>query len=141
MPIIVVISTLFFPIGMYVSNTLGSRTSIFIGGSLICASITATSYTNLPIMFFILYAVGFGVGKGFIYPAPLRATWSHLPGRKGLVSGVITAGLGFGAFIYGLIINFIVNPNNIKPIKTEVRPGVYEYVFSKEVSNNVPKML
>jgi OFA family oxalate/formate antiporter-like MFS transporter len=92
-------------------------------------------------MFFILYAVGFGVGKGFIYPAPLRATWSHLPGRKGLVSGVITAGLGFGAFIYGLIINFIVNPNNIKPIKTEVRPGVYEYVFSKEVSNNVPKML
>jgi OFA family oxalate/formate antiporter-like MFS transporter len=103
---------------MYVSNTLGSRTSIFIGGLIICASITATAYTNLPIIFFIFYAIGFGIGKGFIYPAPLRATWSHLPGRKGLVSGVITAGLGFGAFLYGLIVNYIVNPNNIKPIKT-----------------------
>ena len=39
------------------------------------------------------------MGKGFLYPAPLNAGWSHLPGRKGFVSGIVVSGLGMGAFI------------------------------------------
>jgi hypothetical protein len=54
-------------------------------------------------MFFVLYAVGFGIGKGFLYPAPLVAGWSHLPGRKGFVSGIIVSGLGIGALVFGII--------------------------------------
>lgn len=54
-------------------------------------------------MFFILYAVGFGIGKGFLYPAPLVAGWSHLLGRKGFVSGIIVSGLGIGALVFGII--------------------------------------
>jgi hypothetical protein len=101
----VAISTLTFPIGMHVSNRWGSKLAIFIGGICICGGVLITSATKKPIAFFLLYAGGFGIGKGFIYPAPLRATWSHLPGRKGMVSGIIVSGLGLGAFIYGIIIN------------------------------------
>lgn len=54
-------------------------------------------------LFFIFYAVGFGVGKGFMYPAPLNAAWSHLPGRKGFVSGIVVSGLGIGAFAFAII--------------------------------------
>ena len=91
--------------------------------------------------FFIFYAVGFGIGKGFLYPAPLKASWSHLPGRKGLVSGVIVSGLGLGAFVYGIVVNMIVNPDNLSPVKTEIKSGVFEYVFEKSVSDRVPMML
>ena len=99
--------------GMHVSNKYGSRVSVFIGGAIICASLAIFITTKQPIAFFIFYAGGFGIGKGFIYPAPLRATWSHLPGRKGMVSGIIVSGLGLGAFIYGIIIQKIVNPDNL----------------------------
>ena len=46
-----------------------------------------------------------GLAKGFIYPANLAAGYSHLPGRKGLVSGVIVSAVGFGASIFGVICN------------------------------------
>lgn len=89
---------------MHVSNKYGSRYAVFIGGAIICGSVTISIFTKQPIAFFIFYAAGFGIGKGFIYPAPLRATWSHLPGRKGMVSGIIVSGLGLGAFIYGILV-------------------------------------
>lgn len=89
----------------------------------------------------MFYAGGFGIGKGFIYPAPLRATWSHLPGRKGMVSGIIVSGLGLGAFIYGIIIQKLVNPNNLPAEKYILDSGVVGYGFPKEVSDRVPMML
>ena len=99
--------------GMHVSNKYGSRWSVLIGGSIILISLAICMTTKQPIAFFVFYAGGFGIGKGFIYPAPLRATWSHLPGRKGMVSGIIVSGLGLGAFIYGIVIQKLVNPNNL----------------------------
>ena len=68
-----------------------------------------------PTAFFALYAVGFGIGKGFLYPAPLNAGWSHLPGRKGFVSGLIVSGVGVGAFVFGIFVQRIVNPKNLPP--------------------------
>ena len=66
-----------------------------------------------PIWFIWMYSFGFGAGKGLLYSSALAAGWSHLPGRKGLASGVITAGFTFGGFIFGLITNRICNPDNV----------------------------
>lgn len=52
------------------------------------------------------------MGKGFFYSTALHASWSHLPGRKGLVTGIITSGMGFGAFIWGIVALSLVNPDN-----------------------------
>lgn len=141
LPLIVLISMLTFPIGMYTSSIYGSRRPIIFGGVIVCSSIFVTSVVHHPYVFFIFFAGGFGIGKGFLYPAPLKASWSHLPGRKGFVSGSIVSGLGLGAFVYGIVVNLLVNPNNIMPIKTEIKTDVYEYVFPKEVTDRVPKML
>jgi hypothetical protein len=56
-----------------------------------------------PAVFFIFYPIGFGFGKGLLYPASLFAAWSHLSGRKGLTSGIIVSGMGIGAFIFGIV--------------------------------------
>ena len=140
LPIIVVISTLTFPIGMYLTNLFGSRRVVLLGTLFCCVAVFGSATIRHPLPFFFMYAGGFGVGKGFLYPAPLRASWSHLPGRTGFVSGAIVSGLGIGAFVYGLIVNRLVNPLNKEPIKTEIEPGIYEYIFEKEVSDNVPRM-
>lgn len=141
LPLIVITSTVFFPIGMSLAKNLGSRTVVAIGGTITITTTLVSSFTTNPFAFFMLYAVGFGIGKGFLYPAPLVAGWSHLQDRKGVVSGVIVSGLGIGAFSFGLIVSFLVNPDNLQPIKVEVVPGVEEAYFADEVSKRVPAML
>ena len=69
------------------------------------------------------------MGKGLMYPAPLNAAWSHLPGRKGFVSGIVVSGLGMGAFAFGILARRIVNPDNLFPSPVEVAPGFDEYYF------------
>ena len=47
--------------------------------------------------------------------APLIASWLHFPDRKGLMSGIIMAGFGFGVFVYNFVTNYMANPYNAKP--------------------------
>ena len=126
---------------MRLSSVIGSRAVIFIGG-LLAIGLTLISTITLSVhVFFVLYAVGFGMGKGLMYPAPLNAAWSHLPGRKGFVSGIVVSGLGIGAFAFGILARHIVNPDNLCPAPVEVAPGVDEYYFPKEVNARVPMMI
>jgi OFA family oxalate/formate antiporter-like MFS transporter len=101
--------------------TIGSIVSI--------TSVYLASSIKNPTAFFIVYAVGFGMGKGFMYPAALYVSWSHLPGRKGFVSGVVVSGMGIGSFIFGLVTYSIINSENAKPSPIEVEEGVFENYF------------
>ncbi len=141
LPVVVIISTLVFPIGTKLTAITGSKSVIWIGSNF-CVVFTAlaTQATSVEV-FFLLYAVGFGVGKGFLYPAPLNAGWSHLPARKGFVSGVVVSGLGIGALSFGILAKYILNPSNLEPTSYEVAPGVFEYEFPKEVNAKVPELL
>lgn len=37
------------------------------------------------------------------------------PNHAGLVSGIVIAGFGLGAFIFNPIVTLLVNPENVKP--------------------------
>ena len=115
LPLIVATSTFVFPLGMALTAQAGSRLTILLGGIIACTAVAFASVASSPLSFYVLYGIGFGVGKGFLYPSPLVAGWSHLPGRKGFVSGIIVSGLGFGALVFGILAQRIVNPNNIEP--------------------------
>lgn len=141
LPLIVITSTVVFPIGMYLSKEINSRFVILTGGVIAVGTCLLASLTRNTTMFFLLYAVGFGFGKGFMYPAPLVAGWSHLPGRKGFVSGVIVCGIGFGALVFGILAQKIVNPDNLAPAKVMVAKDVEEPVFDESVNSRVPIML
>jgi len=65
-------------------------------------------------VFAILYGVGMGTFKGLLQSALLRAGWSHLPQRKGLVSGLIISGYGFGGFFFGIYSTYLANPDGVK---------------------------
>lgn len=63
---------------------------------------------------------------------PIYNGWRYYPNNKGLVSGIILAGFGFGAFIFNFVSTAIVNPNNVSDV------GGY---FPKSVADNVPRMI
>lgn len=83
-------------------------------------------------MFF--YCVGFPIGIGMTYWTPIMCGWEWFPNNKGLVSGLIVAGFGFGAFFFGFISTAIINPNDEKADKLNGK------FFPKSVSDNVPYM-
>ena len=87
-----------------------------------------------------MFAFSFGLGKGFLYPVALEAGWTHLPKRKGFVSGFITSGMGLGPFAIGIIANKIVNPNNESNVSVNVN-GVDEWYFPMSVNKNVPELM
>src|SRR4051812_20882200 len=108
---------------------------------MILAAFIASLQTN-PLIFYLILAICFGLGKGLAFPAAFKAGWIVLPGRKGLVSGVVVSGVGLGSFMYGLIANKIVNPDNLKASRhIEIVPGVFENYFPPDVNDHVPKML
>jgi Na+/melibiose symporter-like transporter len=86
-----------------------------------------------------MYSVSFGVGKGLMYSSVLNAAISHLPGRKGTVSGCVICGLGWGGFFFGILTNRLCNPDDIRPILTETTDG-FENLFPIEVAMRVPAM-
>lgn len=93
-----------------------------------------------PNIFIYSYGLAFGIGKGLMYSTALQAAISHLPGRKGVVSGIVICGFGFGGFIFGLVSKHLCNPNNLRPVLTDTIYGP-ENMFGPEVSSNVPSMI
>ncbi len=64
--------------------------------------------------FIFFQACLFPMGIGLVYYVPLICGWEFFPKNRGLVSGLIIGGFGFGAFIFGFITTAIANPNNSK---------------------------
>ena len=63
--------------------------------------------------FVFFWAVMFPAGAGFVYWVPILCAWEWFPSRKSLVSGIILAGYGFGAFLFGFVSTALVNPLNL----------------------------
>ena len=124
-PLIVSIATLFFPIGMHYSQTRGSKPTLLMGGAASLGMVWICSMIKNPTWFIWLYSIGFGASKGLMYSSALAAGWSHLPGRKGLASGVITCGFGFGGFIFGIVTNRLCNPHNIRVQSVDYGDGTH----------------
>lgn len=70
-----------------------------------------------PYLFILMYASGLGIIKGFYKQCSLIAGWSHLGGRKGLVSGLILGGVGIGGSLYGLYYHSNIALDNVEPVE------------------------
>jgi hypothetical protein len=57
-----------------------------------------------------------------------------------MVSGFVICGFGFGGFFFGILSQYLCNPNDVRPklLMTSLGP---ENLFGKEVAERVPSML
>lgn len=96
-------------------------------------SMLAASHCTRWTSFLFFYAVCFPFGIGINYYVPIVCGWEWFPERKGLVSGLIIGGFGFGAFFFGFITSALANPDDKKPLQSKY--------FDRDVADRVPHMM
>ena len=77
------------------------------------SAVLLATYVKTWEMYVVCMAVIFPLGIGQIYYTPILCGWEWFPDNKGLVSGIILAGYGFGAFFFGYISTALVNPHDL----------------------------
>jgi hypothetical protein len=100
LPIHIMTSNIMIIVGSEICLRLGPRAATSIGGAVFTLGVFMSSFTEEFYTFVIVYSVTFGFGCGLIYLAPLLTAWTYFPKRKGLLSGVIVSGFGFGSAIF-----------------------------------------
>lgn len=84
--------------------------------------------------------MGFPAGIGFVYWTPINAAWEWFPENRGIVTGLVICGYGFGAFIFGFVTTAIVNPDNLKPSVPIDGSSDPDKIFPESVGAQVPYM-
>lgn len=99
-------------LGGLISEKYGPQRTMMLGGAILVAGTllasTATSLWGL----ILTYGVPFGTGMGIMYAAPIAEAIKWMPHKKGLFTGIIVAGFGAGAFVFGQVAIAVVNPEN-----------------------------
>ncbi|MCL1994149.1 MAG: OFA family MFS transporter [Spirochaetes bacterium] len=101
------VAVVFFAIGLLIGGRIqdktGPRWIVTIGGFLvglgmIISSLAGNSPAGVTFGFGFVGGMGIGLGYGCVTPPALK--WFH-PTKKGMVSGLIVGGFGFGAVYFG----------------------------------------
>lgn len=99
-------------LGGLISEKYGAKRCMALGGFiLISGTLLAATVTTLEGLI-CTYGVPFGVGMGITYAAPIAEAIKWMPDKKALVTGIIVAGFGGGAFVFGQIAIAVVNPDD-----------------------------
>ena len=107
----IVVFALGLLIGGRIQDSVGPRWIVTIGGFLVgtgmvIAGLVGNSPIGITIGFGVVGGLGIGLGYGCVTPPALK--WFH-PSKKGMVSGLIVGGFGFGAVYFGPITGMLLN--------------------------------
>jgi len=100
-------------LGGYFTDKGWSKWSIAIGGILFGLGFFLTGLATTPSMLYLTYGLIAGLGQGLAYSGCLSNTIKLFPDKKGLASGIITAGMGGAAIIAAPIGNYLVQSHDV----------------------------
>ncbi|XP_070558335.1 apicoplast pyruvate carrier 1-like isoform X2 [Ptychodera flava] len=127
-------SSMYF--GGLLGKKLGARVTVLIGSSIQSAGVLLT-YFSLRHSFYLViitYGVMYGLGVALAYGAAITCGLRWFPKHKGVITGLIVAGYGGGAFIFNQVQTAYINPENLSP--TERLSG--KYFDQKEILDRTP---
>ncbi|OKP94274.1 OFA family MFS transporter [Paenibacillus sp. P46E] len=106
------------PIPMILGGKLvdkgGAKTAIFIGGAMFGLGFILSGLATAPWMLYITYGVITGVGQGIVYSATIGNTVKLFPDKRGLATGIVTAGYGGGTIVIAPIANALISSNGVQ---------------------------
>jgi len=120
-------------LGGILDSKIGTRLTVTVGGSFLILGTFLSSYAQSVTQLLFSYGIIFGIGLGLSYPGPMLCAVRWRPESKNLVTGIIVAGIGIGAFIFGLLTFVLVNPTSLNT-KSD------GYFPEGPVTENVPQM-
>ena len=108
-------AVVFFALGLLIGGRIQDKTGprwvvtaggFFVGLGMILSGLFGNSPLGVTIGFGIVAGLGIGLGYGCVTPPALK--WFH-PSKKGMVSGLIVGGFGFGAVYFGPLASVLLN--------------------------------
>ncbi|MEL7610713.1 MAG: OFA family MFS transporter [Bacillota bacterium] len=97
-------------IGGKLAAKYSTRTIVIIGGIILSAGFFLASFAtaDIPWLLWVGYGVMGGTGMGFTYSTTIACAQKWYPEKKGSVTGLIVAALGFGGVIFTPIIERLI---------------------------------
>lgn len=106
------------PIGVRTLPYFGSpRRMGFIVIFIIAVMVFISSFIPVFGAFVFTYSICFGFFTGLLYMTPIYVGYLYFPAHKGVVSGLVLTGYGFGSFIFNYVCLAICNPDNLVACK------------------------
>lgn len=125
---------IFIIIGSHLEQRFNNRIACSVGCIIHCLSTFLTKFAlnvNFPTVV-LVYGLGSGFGCGSAYVASIIAAQKWFPRNKGLLTGIIVAGFGFGGLIFTPLQTLYLNPDNLSVDRSKH--------FSKEVYERLPNL-
>lgn len=95
-------------LGGFLTDKGWAKGSITVGGLLFSLGFFLSGLANSPEMLYLTYGVIGGFGQGLAYSGCLSNTIRLFPDKRGLASGIITAGMGGAAIVAAPIVNLLI---------------------------------
>ena len=108
--ILLVTLTMGSVIGGKLAVKYSTRSVILTGGIILSAGFFLAGFVTEahPWLLWLTYGVMGGVGMGFTYSTTIACAQKWYPHKKGLVTGIIVASLGFGGVIFTPVVEMII---------------------------------
>lgn len=90
-----------------------AKWSIMVGGALFGLAFILTSIAQTPLQLYIFYGVLGGIGQGIAYSGTIGNTVRLFPDKKGLATGIVTAGFGGATIIAAPIANSLIESSGV----------------------------
>lgn len=100
-------------LGGFLTDKGLAKWSITVGGLLFGLGFFLTGFVTTPFMLYVTYGLIAGLGQGLAYSGCLSNTIKLFPDKKGLASGIITAGMGGAAIIAAPIANKLIESHDV----------------------------
>jgi MFS transporter, OFA family, oxalate/formate antiporter len=97
--IVIVLQTWFSPVQGYLVDRFGARTLIAAGCLLSGLGWITAAYATSLVGLYLTYGLFCGIGTGIVYVGIIGLMVRWFPDRRGLATGVVAAGYGFGAIL------------------------------------------
>jgi OFA family oxalate/formate antiporter-like MFS transporter len=103
--ILIVLQTWLSPLQGFLIDKFGPRLLVAIGGALSGLGWVAAAYAPSLAMLYLTYGLLCGIGTGIVYIGIIGLMVRWFPDRRGLATGLVAAGYGFGAILTTFPIN------------------------------------
>lgn len=106
--ILLLVFSMFMSIGGVCERKFGPRITATIGGLLVGLGWAGASFAGNPQWLYMFYGVLGGMGTGLAYIPSVSCGIKWFPEKKGLVTGIIVFGFGFGAAFLSPVITYFI---------------------------------